>query len=85
MRERFFSPRLRVKSLDELNVWLLDKRAAYAKAHRHPEEADKTIREVFEAERPHLVAYVGPFDGVHSAPAHSATAPAAAFPTSSIW
>jgi hypothetical protein len=69
VRERFFTPRLRVKSLDELNAWLLDKCVAYAKAHRHPEETDKTIWEMFEAERPHLVPYVGPFDGFHSVPA----------------
>ncbi len=42
VRERFFTPRLRVKSLDELNAWLLDKCVAYAKAHRHVEETDKT-------------------------------------------
>lgn len=69
IRERFFTPRLRVKSLDELNAWLLDKCVAYAKAHRHPEQTDKTVWEVFEAERPHLVPYVGPFDGFHSVPA----------------
>ena len=69
VRERFFTPRLRVKSLDELNAWLLDKCVAYAKAHRHPEQTDKTIWEMFEAERPHLVPYVGRFDGFHSVPA----------------
>jgi hypothetical protein len=58
-----------VKSLDELNAWLMDKCVAYAKAHRHVEEADKTIWEMFEAERPQLVPYVGPFDGFHSVPA----------------
>jgi hypothetical protein len=31
-----------VKSLDELNAWLLDKCVAYAKAHRHPEESERT-------------------------------------------
>jgi transposase len=31
VRERFFTPRLRVKSLEELNVWLLDKCIAYAR------------------------------------------------------
>ncbi len=31
------TPRLRFKTLDELNAWLLDKCIAYAKAHRHPE------------------------------------------------
>ena len=39
VRERFFTPRLRFKTLDELNAWLLDKCIAYAKAHRHPELA----------------------------------------------
>src|SRR5436309_806761 len=43
VRERFFTPRLRFKNLDELNAWLLDKCIAYAKAHRHPELADQTI------------------------------------------
>ena len=69
VRERFFTPRLRVKSLDELNVWLLDKCIAYAKAHRHPEQADQMIWQMFEAERSNLVPYAGPFDGFHSVPA----------------
>ena len=69
MRERLFTPRLRVKSLDELNAWLMDRCVAYAKAHRHVEEADKTIWEMFEAGRPPLVPYVDPFDGFHSVPA----------------
>jgi len=69
VRERFFTPRLRFKSLDELNAWLLDKCIAYAKAHRHPELTDQTIWEVFEAERPKLVPYAGRFDGFHAVPA----------------
>jgi transposase len=69
VRERFFTPRLRVKSYDELNAWLLDQCIAYAKAHRHPEVRDKTIWEMFEAERPSLVPYVGRFDGFHAVPA----------------
>jgi hypothetical protein len=71
VRERFFTPRLRFKNLDELNAWLLDKCIAYAKAHRHPELADQTIWEVFEAERPKLVPYAGRFDGFHAVPARS--------------
>src|SRR5262249_50581324 len=51
VRERFFTPRLRFKSYDEMNAWLLDKCIAYAKAHRHPELTEQTIWEVFEAER----------------------------------
>ena len=66
VRERFFTPRLRVASYDELNSWLLDRCVAYAKAHRHPELADRTIWQAFEAERPQLVPITGPFDGFNA-------------------
>jgi transposase len=69
VRERFFTPRPRFKTLDELNAWLLDKCIAYAKAHRHPEFADRTIWEAFEAERPKLVPYASRFNGFHAVPA----------------
>jgi transposase len=69
VRGRFFTPRLRVKSYEELNSWLMDRAIAYAKAHRHPEIRDHTVWEVFEAERPSLVAYAGRFDGFHAVPA----------------
>jgi hypothetical protein len=69
VRERFFTPRLRFKNFDELNVWLTDRCIAYAKAHKHPEFADKTIWQVFEGERPNLVPYAGRFDGFHAVPA----------------
>jgi hypothetical protein len=51
VRERFFTPRLRFKSYDEMNAWLLDKCIAYAKAHRHPELNEQTIWEVFRSGR----------------------------------
>jgi transposase len=69
VRERFFTPRLRVKSYQELNAWLLDRAIAYAKAHRHPEFKDQTVWQVFEAERAGLVPYPGRFDGFHAVPA----------------
>ncbi len=69
LRERFFTPRLRFKTYDEMNAWLLDKCIAHAKAHRHPELTEQTIWEVFEAERPKLVPYAGRFDGFHAVPA----------------
>lgn len=69
VRERFFTPRLRVKSYDELNAWLMDQAIAYARVHRHREFRDRTIWEVFEAERPSLVPYAGRFDGFHAVPA----------------
>jgi len=69
VRERFFTPRLRFKTYEELNAWLLDQCIAYAKAHRHPEERERTIWQAFEAERPSLVPYAGRFDGFHAVPA----------------
>jgi transposase len=69
VRERFFTPRLRVKSYEELNAWLLDQCLSYAKAHRHPEFRERTVWEVFEEERPSLVPYAGRFDGFHAVPA----------------
>jgi transposase len=67
VRERFFTPRLRIKTYDELNAWLLG--IAYAKTHPHPERSDQTVWEVFEEERPNLVRYRGRFDGFHALPA----------------
>jgi len=66
VRERFFTPRLRFKNYEDLNAWLADQCIAYAKAHRHPELTEQTIWDVFETERPHLVAYAGRFDGFHA-------------------
>jgi transposase len=54
VRERFFTPRLRVKSYEELNGILLDRYIAHAKAHKHPERKDRTVFEIFEEERPKL-------------------------------
>jgi transposase len=69
VRERFFTPRLRMASYEELNAWLLDRCVAYAKAHKHPELSDRTIWQAFEAERPQLVPITGRFDGFHASQA----------------
>jgi len=69
VRERFFTPRVRIKTYDELNAWLTDKCIGHAKAHPHPERPDQTVWEVFEEERPNLVPYRGRFDGFHALPA----------------
>ena len=66
VRERFFTPRLRVSNYEELNALLLDHCVAYAKAHKHPEISARTIWQVFEAERAHLVPIAGRFDGFHA-------------------
>ena len=69
VRERFFTPRLRVRSYDELNAWLLDKCIAHARVHKHPETPNRTVWECFEEERGKLVGYRGHFDGFHAVPA----------------
>ncbi len=69
VRERFFTPRLRFKTYDELNAWLLDKCVARAKLHPHPEQPERTVWRAFEEERPTLVPYRGRFDGFHALPA----------------
>ena len=69
VRERFFSPRLRVANFEELNALLLDRCVAYARAHPHPEQRERTVWEMFEAERPSLVRDAGRFDGFHAVPA----------------
>ncbi|MEM9147210.1 MAG: IS21 family transposase, partial [Pseudomonadota bacterium] len=68
VRQRFFAPRVRVKSYEELNAWLLDRCIAWARAHPHPEVREKTVWEMFETERPSLVPYAGRFDGFHAVP-----------------
>ena len=66
VRQRFFTPRLRVKSYEELNGWLLDQCVSYAKAHKHPEMTGRTIWQTFEEERPALVPAPGRFDSYHA-------------------
>ena len=66
VRKRFFAPRPSFKTLEDLNGWLADKCVAYAKTQPHPEQTDKTVFEMFEAERPVLMAYRGAFDGFHA-------------------
>ena len=69
IRGRFFTPRLRFKTYDALNAWLLDQCVASARRHPHPVFKDRTVWQVFEDERPSLVGYRGPFDGFHAVPA----------------
>ena len=66
VRKRFFAPRPAFKTLEDLNGWLVDKCVAYAKEQAHPEQTDKTVFEMFEAERTVLMDYRGPFDGFHA-------------------
>ena len=69
VRGRLFVPRPRGTSYDEINGWLMEQCIREAKRRRHPEIKDKTVWQVFEEERPYLMAYRGPFDGFHAAEA----------------
>ena len=62
-RERLFTPRLHFADYAELNAWLEARCLAQARESAHPEQSDKTIWEVFQAEQASLIAYCGPFDG----------------------
>lgn len=63
MRRAVFTPRLKFESYAELNAYLLDRCVAYAKAHAHPEQKERSVFEVFEVERAALVRRTGTFDG----------------------
>jgi len=63
VRARLFTPRLKFKSYDELNAYLLDRCVAFAKAQPHPEQKERSVFAVFEDERAVLIPYPGPFDG----------------------
>ena len=66
VRGRLFVPRPRGRSYAEINGWLEDQCIAEAKRRRHPTIKDKTVWEVFQAERAYLMDYRGPFDGFHA-------------------
>jgi transposase len=73
LRDRFFLPKPRIKSLTGLNAKLEDQCVAYAKATMHPEFRDRTIWEVFQEERASLMEYRGPFDGFVEKPQRAST------------
>ena len=66
VRGRLFVPRPRGRTYAEINGWLEDQCIAEAKRRRHPTIKDKTVWEVFQAERAYLMDYRGPFDGFHA-------------------
>lgn len=46
-----------------------DRCIACAKANKHPDIPDRTIRQAFEEERASLVPHIGPFKGFQAVPA----------------
>jgi transposase len=66
-RDRFFKPRLRFASLEELNGWLEAECRRWARQHPHPDQAGITLAQALQAERPVLQPILAPFDGFHEA------------------
>lgn len=64
-RERFFKPRLRFASLEELNAWLEAECLRWLTQHPHPEQREMTVIQALEAERFALQPVLSPFDGFH--------------------
>jgi transposase len=70
VRNRFFAQRRRFGDLEELNEWLSAQCCNHAASARHPEMKERTIDEVFTAEKEHLLALpVAAFDGYQETPA----------------
>jgi transposase len=65
IRGRFFQPRLRFASLEELNGWLEAECRRWAAMRPHPEQKDMTVAQALEVERPALQPMLTPFDGFH--------------------
>ncbi len=65
IRGRFFQPRLRFASFEELNGWLEAECRRWAATHPHPEHKDMTVAQALDAERPALQPMLAPFDGFH--------------------
>jgi transposase len=64
-RERFFKPRLRFSTLEELNGWLEAECRRWASRHPHVDQREITVGQALEAERPVLQPVLSPFDGFH--------------------
>ena len=65
IRGRFFQPRLRFASLEELNGWLEAECRRWAELHAHPDNIGLTVGQAWEAEKPLLQPVLAPFDGFH--------------------
>ena len=65
VRGWLFTPKPRFASLPELNAWLAERCVQIARERRHPEQAERTIAEVWAEERAALQPTIAPFDGFH--------------------
>jgi len=63
IRGRFFQPRLKFVSLEELNGWLEAECRRWAERRAHPDRREITVAQAWDAERGALRALPAPFDG----------------------
>ena len=87
VRGRLFVPIPRGRSYAEINAWLKDRCIEDAKKRPHPTIPGKTVWQVFQEEKPFLLAYRGPFDGFHATNGASVskTCLCASTTTSTAW
>ena len=62
-RRNFFTPILKGGSYEEINSHLKEMCLTWSKTRQHPEFKERTILEVYEEEKPHLIKYRGEFTG----------------------
>jgi transposase len=65
IRGRFFQPRLRFSTFEELNGWLEAECRRWAHLHRHPDRTEITVEQAWNEEKPVLQTMLAPFDGFH--------------------
>jgi transposase len=61
VRQRLFRPRPRFEDLAALNAWLESQCGELARRRRHPEQRERTVWELYEAERAALLPLPSPF------------------------
>lgn len=62
-RRNFFTPILTGESYEDINAQLREMSLHWSKTRKHPDFQERTIFEVYEEEKPHLIKYRGEFTG----------------------
>lgn len=81
VRGRLFKPTPSFHNFDELNTWLAAQSIELAKGRKHPEGGDRTVWEVFQAERDALLPLASPFPAYREHEVHISTMALARFET----
>lgn len=63
IRQWFFTPRLKFKNLNDLNIYLKNRCLELAQNRKHPEQKERFIWDVYQEEKSYLKLFVRPFDG----------------------